>query len=335
MSECEPRIKFDPRGDLTLRVGPPDELTSNLFLVCSRTLARTSPVFDRMLYGSFAEAKPVDDKDWVVDLPNDDPASLTTFIRMTHGSFTEVPKTMTIDRLYALTTLTHYYDATQVLIPWIDPWLASVEDETRDSNVPPLKLLWIAWEFGRKALFKATARRILFECPASLLEPYLPPEGLQMPPDVIEKITEIRHQTIEAFLRVFRDMVAMLLVVDESPRWCRHASYMGHHRCESMILGSMTFCLARASLWPLPEADEVEESVVELYTKLTNLVIHDIGRQSPKGAEDHSECNPVRHLMEEMKKILNEVPDPITDMHWKQMDLQYKRLNPSDNSSCS
>lgn len=65
-------VEFDQRGDLKLRVGPPNETTSNSFLVCSRTLARVSPVFDRILYGSSAEAKPADAEGWVVDLPRPD-----------------------------------------------------------------------------------------------------------------------------------------------------------------------------------------------------------------------------------------------------------------------
>ncbi|KAI1375090.1 hypothetical protein F4677DRAFT_423144 [Hypoxylon crocopeplum] len=326
----DPPIEFDRRGDLRLNVGPPDTINHNSFLVCSHTLARISPVFDRMLYGSFAEAKPVgaSSEDWVVDLPADDPVSLAIFIRIAHGHFSEVPTILTIDGLYALTTLTHYYDATQVLIPWINTWLTSVEDILRDSNDLMPKFLWITWELGRKAMFRTTARRLLTEAPASLLECYSPSQGLQMPPNIIERIMEIRIQTIQAFLDIFQDIVDKLLVVDENPRWCRHASFMGHHRCESMILGSMTFCLARAGLWPLPEAAEVEESVVELYTKLMNLVIHDIGRPSQKSAEDHSQCNPMRHLMEQIKRVINEIADPVTDAHWRHLEIQEKKLSP-------
>ncbi|KAI0377600.1 hypothetical protein F5Y04DRAFT_173441 [Hypomontagnella monticulosa] len=324
----EPSVEFDQRGDLRLRVGPANETSSTSFLVCSRTMARISPVFDRMLYGSFAEAKPTDAENWVVDLPEDDPASLAIIVRIAHGHFNEVPRILTIERLYTLTTLTHYYDATPILTPWVDTWLNSVDDILRDSNILMPKFLWVAWELGQKVLFKATARRILFEAPASILESCSPSHGLQMPPDIIENITEIRLQTIQAFIEVFRDIVDKLLVVDENPRWCRHASYMGHHRCESMILGSMTFCLARAGLWPLPEATEVEESVVELYTKMMNLVIHDIGRPTPKSTEDHSECNPQQHLVEKMKGIINGVADPITDAHWRYLDVQERKLNP-------
>ncbi|RYP37415.1 hypothetical protein DL768_010870 [Monosporascus sp. mg162] len=293
-------IEFDQRGDLKLRVGPPDDATSNSFLVCSRALARISPVFDRMLYGSFAEAKPANSKDWVVDLIADDPAALVILLRIAHCRFQEVPETLTIDGLYALTTLTHYYDATPALSPWIDSWLASVEDIWRDSNVIMPKLLWVAWELGRKIPFGNAARRILTEAPASLLEPFSASQDLQMPPDIM----------------------------DEGPRWCRHASYMGPHRCESMILGSMTFCLARAGFWPLPDAADVEESIVDLYAKLMNLVIHDIGRPTPKSAEDHSECNPAEYLTEQIKRIIDGIADPVTPAHWRHLEIQARKLSP-------
>ena len=94
-----------------------------------------------------------------------------------------------------------------------------------------------------------------------------------------------------------------------------------------MILGSMTFCLARSGLWPLPEAAEVEESVLELYTKLVNLVIHDIGRPSPKSGEDHSKCNPMQHLMENIKRIIDNIADPVTDYHWTHLEKRARQLS--------
>lgn len=141
-----------------------------------------------MLYGSFTEAKDSNSEDWTVDLPEDDPASLAIIIRIAHGHFSEVPKILTIDRLYTLTTLTHYYDATTILVPWVDTWLTSVDDILRDSNLLMPKFLWISWELGRKSLFRSTTRRILTEAPASLLESYSPSQEIQMPPDIMGMI---------------------------------------------------------------------------------------------------------------------------------------------------
>ena len=121
-------------------------------------------------------------------------------------------------------------------------------------------------------------------------------------------------------------MVENLIVVDERPRWCRHAQWMGPHRCESMILGSLTFCLARAGLWPLPEAESVNLSILGLYRKLTRLIIHDIGEVKEKPPTDHRECNPGAFLLEQVKKVIDEIPSPLTEFHIAQMEKQAERV---------
>lgn len=125
---------------------------------------------------------------------------------------------------------------------------------------------------------------------------------------------------------LFRDLSEKLITVDEGERWCRHAMYMGPHRCESMILGSLTFCLTRAGLWPIPEATDVEDSVVTLYSTLMSLVIHDIGKPGEKGGADHAECNPRAFLMGRIKDILGQVPNPVNETHRKHLDRQIHML---------
>lgn len=141
-------------------------------------------------------------------------------------------------------------------------------------------------------------------------------------------------------LDIFRDMVEALIVVDERPRWCRHATWMGPHRCESMILGSITFCLARAGLWPLPKPQELDYSILDLYSKLTSLVIHDIGEAvSPGGSgnnnsgsgkgglmADHAECNPRQYLLDKIRQAMNEIPSPLTKLHTEHLERQAARL---------
>jgi hypothetical protein len=124
-----------------------------------------------------------------------------------------------------------------------------------------------------------------------------------------------------------RAFTEWLTVVDERPRWCRHATFMGPHRCESMILGSMTFCLTRASLWPLPEdAQAVAHSILGLYGALSSLVIHDIG-QPIKGEGDHKGCNPQEYLLDQMKEVLDKMQSPLREGDREQIDAQAKRLH--------
>lgn len=141
-----------------------------------------------------------------------------------------------------------------------------------------------------------------------------------------ERICAVRNETVDALLGVMRSFIELLTVVDEGPRWCRHATFMGPHRCESMILGSMTFCLTRAGLCPVPEdAGSVEHSILGLYEAFANLVIHDIG-QPVKGEGDHRGCNPQEYLVEQMKEVLARMRSPLREGDREQLDAQAKRL---------
>ena len=142
----------------------------------------------------------------------------------------------------------------------------------------------------------------------------------------LERISATRVSTIQALLGVFGDMVGKLIVVDEKPRWCHFATWMGPHRCESMILGSMTFGLARAGLWPLPAPVDVHDSLAGLYRKLANLIIHDIGRAAEKPPIDHTECNPGLFLLGEVQRIMDDITNPVTDFHRQYLEQQAQKL---------
>lgn len=143
-----------------------------------------------------------------------------------------------------------------------------------------------------------------------------------------DRIQTIREQTIFSMLEIPRKLAEILTSVDEKPRWCKHASYMGPHRCESMILGSIVFCLTRAGLWPIPDVENVQESVVGLYRTLMNLVIHDIGQPEKKGNNHHA-CNPKQFLTEQLQRVLAEMADPVLESHRKQLDAQARKLGSS------
>ncbi|KAK2690143.1 hypothetical protein QWA68_010925 [Fusarium oxysporum] len=307
-------IVFDPRGDVKLCVGETDPVT---FTACSRALARASPVFERMLFGLFMESRPANGEDWVVELPEDKPTALSIFLRISHGQFDQVPRKLSIDDLYDLTVLSNYYDGTHMLEPWMGRWMSLVEDDAKASKVSMVKSLCIAWEFGQKDSFCRIARRMLMESDGSE-DPHL-----IMQPDIIERISKNRLITIQALLDVIRRLVNDLLVVDEKPRWCRHAEWMGPHRCESMILGSITFCLARGGLWPLPQAEDVMDSIVGLRRKMTGLVVHDIGKVD---GLDHTHCNPGPFLLSEVERVFIDIRNPVTKDDLEAMDKQSKRF---------
>ena len=189
MSSNAEDVIVDHRGDLTLRVGAShgDETT---FKICSRAMSRASPVFDRMLYSNFAESKAnstTGDGIWSVDLPSDKPAAMQIFLNICHAAFGRVPKVLSVDDLYDLTVLTHYWDATLMLRPWIAGWMAAVEEIVSDANTIQPKMLWISWELGRKETFEVTADRMLMETEGPWSEISCQMLDVQTPPDIIGK----------------------------------------------------------------------------------------------------------------------------------------------------
>lgn len=184
--------EMDSQGDVVFIVGSAAEDTpAHRFRVCSRTMARVSTVFDRMLHGNFAEGKGAAANsnnaagDWVVELRDDKPETFDLFASIAHAKFRRVPRSLSIDRLYDLTVLTHYYDATPMLTPWLQSWVAAIGEAPEaglDGLLMP-KLLWISWELGHKQLFETTARRMVMESRGTGEETGL--EGLVMPPDII------------------------------------------------------------------------------------------------------------------------------------------------------
>lgn len=172
LNMCSDFVVVDRRGDLRLEVGREpgtrdDSWQRAEFLVCSRTLARASPVFDRMLHGPFVEAKhdPKDSAGWRVVLPDNNPAPMEVFLNIAHANVARIPHILSVDHLYDLAVLTNYYDATPLLSPWIDVWISSTSEISRDANMIQPKLLWISWEFGRTETFRIVAHRLLMEEP--------------------------------------------------------------------------------------------------------------------------------------------------------------------------
>ncbi|KAJ0160948.1 hypothetical protein CTA2_7039 [Colletotrichum tanaceti] len=167
--ESEPAVVLDEHGDLRLCVGADHAEKPTTYLVCSRSLARSSLVMKKMLFGSFAESRPRGDMgrdDWVVQLPDDEPAPTQLMLDIIHGHFAKVPGTMDLDTLHALVVLLDKYDAISVTRPWAQAWLQSVKagknnpGTGRDSS----KLLSVAWALGDLQLFSEMQSHLIEIC---------------------------------------------------------------------------------------------------------------------------------------------------------------------------
>ncbi len=111
---------FDERGDLTLIVGA-DQVT---FKVCSRALARSSPVWEALLYGPFAEGRAQQSvSDWEISLPEDRPEALRILLTVAHRGVDDLPHEIAHPNLLRLAIAADKYDMTGSLKPFWNKWV--------------------------------------------------------------------------------------------------------------------------------------------------------------------------------------------------------------------
>ncbi|KAI8266386.1 hypothetical protein K4K58_009981 [Colletotrichum sp. SAR11_239] len=157
---------FDPHGDLTLKVG--GNRSAYHFLVCSRTLRRSSPVFKAMLFNGFAESKPADSAAWTIQLPDDDPSVILLVLSIIHGHFQLVTRELKEYQLHEVLVVTEKYDMTKILNPWASTWFAPYKERSLINSQNAFSLVWSSWELGHKEAFSRFARGIMLQQPVNV-----------------------------------------------------------------------------------------------------------------------------------------------------------------------
>lgn len=177
-------LVFDPDGDLQFEVG--DETRKVSCDVDSKTVARASPVFERMLFGGFAESKPSTGDAWVVRLPEDDINAMAILFDIIHGRAHKVPKLLPkslaelagpsahcdfddaveTDVLYLVVVAADKYDIIHLLRPWAKYWLERIKgkkrwDRKRWENSWCAELLWAAWMLGDRGLLFSQLNKVV------------------------------------------------------------------------------------------------------------------------------------------------------------------------------
>ena len=120
---------IDDNGDLTLAIGSNNEKAT--FLVCSRSLSRSSHVFKAMLYGSFRESRSTNagagPSRWVVELPDDNPVPAAILLNISHARLKAIPpKVDSLTMFYEILVFADKYDMTGLLGPWTQTWVSSI-----------------------------------------------------------------------------------------------------------------------------------------------------------------------------------------------------------------
>lgn len=171
----KPELEYilDPRGDLWLHTRGKDAsgLSQAARLrVCSRTLARTSPVFNKMLYGRFAEARDNNqdpDQEWVIELPDDLTSPMRTLLEIMHGDFSRMkrvvgPHKSTIRALYDLIVVADKYDCVALLRPWGASWALCQKIETM-TNHDLFRMAWVYYQLGYQLGYEEVVTRLILD----------------------------------------------------------------------------------------------------------------------------------------------------------------------------
>ncbi|KAI1802348.1 hypothetical protein F4811DRAFT_563328 [Daldinia bambusicola] len=316
----------DPNGDLCLTVGP----QAAEFIVCSKTLVRSSPFWKKMLYGGFAEGKKTQPEsgkpDWVVKLPEDNVAAMTIILNIIHGRFDKVPgyeDFVYTTHFYNLCVLTDKYDMAHVLRPWAKGWSRSTHSQCEKLGQSLRtkfchERLWIAWELGDRVAFERMAKSMLMDSCSSAGN-NLRYVGALEPPGIYERIEKVRLDTIISLLKPLNDIIGRLVRNDIS--FCKQCDSFNKNRCLALTLGKTIQALHRHGLWPIPESlNDLPYSVSTLAQKL-----HLIEIEINKDSHHNSLFGSTDCVRTEVENTLSAIPSLLTETHLKHLAVQAKK----------
>jgi hypothetical protein len=95
-----------------------------------------------------------------IDCSEDDPVALLILLNIAHLQFRSIPATLSYKDLYNVAILCDQYDCAQLVQPWIEKWL---QDERARAMSEGIGWLFIAWVFGRDAVFRTLAAHVVKE----------------------------------------------------------------------------------------------------------------------------------------------------------------------------
>lgn len=142
------KVVVDDLGDVTMIVGP----ERREFVVCSRALARASPVFKRMLYDKLQSRN----EPWIVSLPEDNDIGAEILFNASHCRFDSVPTNVPVSSLFVILEFADKYDMAKSLQPWAKLWTPS--RDTVMKGDPCFVISDLAWRTGDRHMFEHTVK---------------------------------------------------------------------------------------------------------------------------------------------------------------------------------
>ena len=310
---------LDPRGDLTLVAGE----QKREFRVCSRTLDRSSPTFERLTremdqyrYDNTSVAPPPQRK---LQLPEVNAEALHIILLIIHGRTTQVQNRMTKGNMMLFSdvlVVAHHFDMVSCLAPVAVKWIKSVYDKDcmRWDELAPQ--IYITYTLGylkglKRSIFNAVlVGRLnqngqLIGLGAGDGETFCNFKPL-LSLDILDSITICRATVMERIVGMVDDALHRLI---HAPRIaslqpiCQGASK--RERCDAIMLGSFQRALAYDD-W---ENRDMRCSPKRLYEKIKMASKKAV--EWAEGAASHQECNPFGGHMTPLEDIITEALESI------------------------
>ncbi|KAL1838540.1 hypothetical protein VTJ49DRAFT_2538 [Mycothermus thermophilus] len=151
---------MDRHGDLTLIVKP----HGTAFKVCSRALARASPVWDELLYGRHSEnnSDPRSD-DSVSSSRAKSLEALRIILRSVHSNLTSIPPDLDAETLVDLAVMCDEYKILRLFERNWPEWTMKAKELARGDELKIAITLRIFWILGCEAEFAEAFRLLVFQ----------------------------------------------------------------------------------------------------------------------------------------------------------------------------
>ncbi|KAK3987171.1 hypothetical protein QBC44DRAFT_271454 [Cladorrhinum sp. PSN332] len=343
-----PPFVADEDGDLILRIGSTEGTKDpeRDFRVCSAAMRRSSPVFKKMLFGPWVESKANatdGGAQWIVHLPEDEPAPFQVLLAIIHGLFSQA-KVTKVGLLYQMMIIVDKYDLFHLITPFAQKWNDEAKigvNKRQGADTPhlcELHLAYIAWGMGDEHQLAYQVRHLVLDCAVDEAGELIYPWGAPTPntnlsamdhlgpPDLLEVVAKHRLTIIGAILEAFNKEVQTRLHGNVC-RCSNHYNTNERMKCDQQVLGGIWKGLVRRNRPNVPRVEATEE----------HMSPHDLVREFqaifdgiPALDGNHPRCGPSTSFKETAREIMMRPEYRVAGIltpEWKaRMEKQRKKL---------
>ncbi|ETS76446.1 hypothetical protein PFICI_11833 [Pestalotiopsis fici W106-1] len=316
-------IDVDVRGDRILVVGTNqckimadgthEHKEAKSFRICSRALARSSPVMRAMLFGKFTAAT----QD-TINFPEDDTAAMEMLLQLSHGNLTPVydftlkhdvsqPDPIFVDEVYEMVALANRYLMSHHLRTWARDWASILLKGNRFFPSCPHavrykkmeKSLFIASVFGHLQLYAVVFSDLVWSQrrDQKLFATSIEPDG------VADSLRKVRLHQIKGILDPIHEAIGSFLGENDSSLYaCNQDTQHLQSQCKAYTLGALMRDLNKESLWPLPNPESVHEATGYFCAKIKRSLWSDY-------TQIHPDCPIPQALVKQMRPFTPRLND--------------------------